>query len=205
MKIFLIGATGGTGQQILPLLLEKGHTVTVLVRRPEAIAAKHEHLVIIPGNMRDPDMVNRAVQGKDAVISAFGPRSLKKDDIQEVMMRNLVAAMTKGGVKRLVNLSAWGSNEMHKTISLMQVILQGILLRNVFDDKKHGEKLLFASNLDYINVCPGRLLNKPARGGVKASIDGTGIKHSVTRADLAQWMVEQLTSDTWLRKSPVIG
>jgi putative NADH-flavin reductase len=145
------------------------------------------------------------VQGQDAVISAFGPRSLKKDDVQEVMMRNLVAAMTKQHVKRLVNLSAWGSQETHKTISLMQVILQGLLLRNIFADKKRGEKILFASDLDYVNVCPGRLLNKPARGGVKVSADGTGIRHSITRADLAQWMVEQLTSDVWLRKSPVIG
>lgn len=87
----------------------------------------------------------------------------------------------------------------------MQVILQWVLLRNIFDDKRHGEKLLFASDLDYVNVCPGRLLNSPARGGIKASADGTGIKHSMTRTDLAQWMVEQLTSDVWVRKSPIIG
>ncbi len=87
----------------------------------------------------------------------------------------------------------------------MQVILQGVLLRNIFADKKRGEKLLFASNLEYVNVCPGRLLNAPARDGVQASADGTGIKPSMTRADLAQWMVDQLTNDTWVRKSPVIG
>jgi uncharacterized protein YbjT (DUF2867 family) len=205
MKILLIGATGGTGQEILPLLLTVGHTVTALVRRPEAITTRHENLVVMPGGVRDPDLVDLAVQGQDAVICAFGPRILGKDNIQEVLMRNLVVAMTKQGVKRLVNLSAWGAQDSQKTISLMQVILQGVLLRNIFADKKRGEKLLFASDLDYVNVCPGRLLNKPARGGVKASIDGTGIKHSMTRADLAQWMVEQLTSDIWVRKSPVIG
>lgn len=205
MKILLIGATGGTGQEILPRLLAAGHIVTALVRRPEAITTKHEHLVVMAGGVRDPDLVDRAVQGQDAVISAFGSRALGKDDIQEVMMRNLVEAMTKHGVKRLVNLSAWGAQDTHKRISLMQDILQGVLLRNIFADKKRGEKLLFASDLEYVNVCPGRLLNKPARGGVKASVDGTGIKHSMTRADLAQWMVEQLTSDTWVRKSPIIG
>jgi uncharacterized protein YbjT (DUF2867 family) len=205
MKILLIGATGGTGREILPRLLAAGHTVTALVRRPEAITAKHERLVLMPGGVRDPDVVDRAVQGQDAVMCAFGPRALGKDDIQEVLMRNLVGAMTKQGVKRLVNLSAWGAQDSQKTISLMQVILQGVLLSNIFADKKRGEKLLFASDLDYVNVCPGRLLNKPARGGVKASADGEGIRHSMTRADLAQWMVEQLTSDIWVRKSPVIG
>ena len=205
MKILLIGATGGTGQEILPRLLAAGHTVTALVRRPEAITTKHEHLVVMPGGVRDPDLVDSAVQGQDAVICAFGPRALGKDDIQEVLMRNLVAAMTKRGVKRLVNLSAWGAQDTQKSISLMQVILQKVILRNIFADKMRGEKLLFASALDYVNVCPGRLLNEPARGGVKASADGAGIKHSMMRADLAQWMVEQLTSDIWVRKSPIIG
>jgi uncharacterized protein YbjT (DUF2867 family) len=205
MKVLLIGATGGTGQEILPRLLAAGHTVTALVRRPEAITSRHEHLVVMPGGVRDPDLVDRAVQGQGAVICAFGPRSLEKDDIQEVLMRNLVAAMTKRGVKRLVNLSAWGAQDTQQRISLMQVILQRVILRNIFADKMRGEKLLFASALDYVNVCPGRLLNKPARGGVRASADGAGIKHSMTRADLAQWMVEQLTSDIWVRKSPIIG
>lgn len=205
MKILLIGATGATGMEILPRLLAAGHTVTALVRRPEAITTTHEHLVIMPGGVRDPDQVDRAVQGQDAVICAFGPRALGKDDIQEVLMRNLVVAMTKRGVKRLVNLSAWGAQDTHKPINLMQTLLQGVLLRNVFADKKRGERVLFASDLEYVNVCPGRLLDTPARGGVHASVDGTAIPHSMTRADLAQWMVDQLTSDTWVRKSPIIG
>jgi len=205
VKVLLIGATGGTGREILPRLLAAGHTVTALVRRPEAITTTHEHLVVLPGGVRDPALVDRAVQGQNAVLCAFGPRALGKDDIQEVLMRNLVAGMTTRGVKRLVNLSAWGAQDTHKRISLMQVLLQGVLLRNIFADKKRGEKVLFASDLEYVNVCPGRLLNKPARGGVQASADGTGIQHSVTRADVAQWMVEQLTSDTWVRTSPIIG
>ena len=120
-------------------------------------------------------------------------------------MRNLVAAMTKHGVKRLVNLSAWGADATMRPHGLLQLILQKGLLRNIFADKARGEKLLFASSLDYVNVCPGRLLNKPAQGGVKASIDGKGIKASLTRADLADWMVSQLTSETWVRKCPIIG
>ncbi len=205
MKILLIGATGGTGREILPRLLSLGHTVTAPVRRVEAVTTTHERLIVMSGSVLDPDLMDRAVQGQDAVLSAFGPRSLKKDDIQEVMMRNLVSAMTKHGVKRLINLSAWGAQDSQKAISLLQIFLQKVLLCNIFADKKRGEKILFASALDYVNVCPGRLLNKPARGSVKVSADGSGVKHSMTRADLAQWMVEQLTSDTWVRKSPIIG
>lgn len=204
-KILLIGATGATGREILPLLLASGRTVTVLVRRPEAVTTKSELLTVIPGDLRDPDAMDRAVLGQDAVLCAFGPRSLKKDDIQEVVMRHLIAAMTTHGVKRLVNLSAWGADETMRPHGLLQFVLQKGILRHVFADKARGEKLLFASQLDYVNVCPGRLLNAPARGGVKASVDGTGIKALLTRADLAEWMVAQLTSETWVRQRPILG
>lgn len=204
-KVLLIGATGATGQELLPRLLTAGYIVTALARRPEAVTTKHAHLTVVGGDLRAPAVVDHAVLGQDAVICAFGPRTLKKDDIQEVLMRNLVSAMTKNGVKRLVNLSAWGADDTVRPHGLLQVILQKGLLRNIFADKARGEKLLFASDIDYVNVCPGRLLNKPAQGGVKASADGKGIKAKLTRADLAEWMVAQLTGDVWVRRSPIIG
>jgi len=204
-RILLIGATGATGQELLPRLLASGYTVTALVRRPEAVTINNDHLTVIPGNLRDLAVVDEAVKGQDAVVCAFGPRGLKKDNIQEVLMRNLVAAMTKHGVKRLVNLSAWGADETMRPHGLMQLILQKGLLRNIFADKARGERLLFASSLDYVNVCPGRLLNKPARGGVKVSVDGKDIKATMTREDLAEWMIAQIESDTWVRKCPIVG
>lgn len=205
MNVLLIGATGGTGAELLPRLIAAGHTVTAAVRRPEAITVRSGNLIVMNGSVLDPDLMDRAMRGQEAVISAFGPRVLKRDDSQEVVMRNIISAMGRHDVKRLVNLSAWGSHESHKHINLMQTVLQRTLLRNVFADKKRAEGLLDASGLDYVNVCPGRLLNKPARGGVRSSSDGTGIRQSITRADLAEWMVDQLTNDSWLRQSPVVG
>jgi hypothetical protein len=61
------------------------------------------------------------------------------------------------------------------------------------------------SDLDFVNVRPGRLSNNPAKGGVRASLDGRGLAHAITREDVATFMVDQLTSDEWLRKSPIIG
>jgi uncharacterized protein YbjT (DUF2867 family) len=88
---------------------------------------------------------------------------------------------------------------------LFRYIFIPLLLRNVFADKLRGETLLFASGLDYVNVRPGRLLNSPARGGVRASFDGRGLRFVMTREDLAAFMIEQLRSDAWVRKSPLIG
>ena len=204
MKILLIGASGATGQLLLPKLLAAGHKVTALVRTPGSVTLNHPALTVVIGDARNAPSILHAVSGQDAVISAFGPRSLKADDLQEVMMKNLVAAMTATGVKRLVNLSAWGADPQQVT-SLSQKIFSKLVIGRVLADKHRGEMLLAASAIDYVNVCPGRLLNTPAQGGMKASLTGVGIKPSLTREDLAQFMIEQLSSDTWLRKNVVVG
>ena len=205
MKVLLIGATGGTGQLILPLLLEAGHEVTALARKPSAIALRNPKLRIVEGEARDAASIERAVAGQDAVISAFGPRSFGKSDLQETFLRNLVAAMEKQGVKRLVNLSAWGSRESIRHSRLPLKIIRATLLRHVYADKERGEAWVDASPLDYTHVRPGRLLNSKARGGVRASMDGAGMQNKMTRADLAAFMVAQLTDATWSRKGPLIG
>ena len=139
--------------------------------------------------------------------SPSAARSLKKDDVQEVFMRLLLAAMEKHGVRRLVNLSAWGlNNDRAVTSSLFfKYFFRPVVLRHVWADKERAEALLTASDLDYVNVQPGRLLNSPARGGVRASRDGRGLHPSMTREDLAAFMVDQLGSDQWLRQSVIVG
>jgi uncharacterized protein YbjT (DUF2867 family) len=209
MKVLIIGATGQTGRQAVEQLLARGDEVTAFVRTPSAVTEVRERLRVVQGHARDADSIDQAVKGQDAVLVAFGPRSLKKEDVQEVLMRNLITAMKKHGVKRIVNLSAAAvaPTSVDPTLVnlLFRYILIPLLLRNVFADKLRGETLLFASGLDYVNVRPGRLLNSPARGGVRASFDGRGLRFVMTREDLAAFMIEQLRSDAWVRKSPLIG
>jgi uncharacterized protein YbjT (DUF2867 family) len=205
MKVLVIGATGGTGQHLVSKLLARGDEVTAFVRNPAAMTQKNERLKIAQGEARDAGSLERAVAGQDAVLSAFGPRSLKKDDIQEVFMGHLLAAMKKHGVKRLVNLSAWGAGDSASQRNLFLKILVSLVFKNVFADKERGEALLVSSDLDYINVRPAQLLNAPARGGVKASLDAKGIKPKIAREDLADFMIAQLSNATWVRKSPIVG
>ena len=205
MKVLVIGATGLTGKLAVQQLLLQGYEVTAFARNPADVTPAHASLRTVKGDARDLASLEAAVTGQDAVLAAFGPRSLSKDDLQEVFARNLIAAMTKSGVKRLVNLSAWGSGDSRPHSNFMFKIIRDTLLRNVFADKDRGEALLIASDLDWTNVRPGQLINDPARGGVKASLDPAGLKPKMTRADLATFMIEQLTSDTWVRKSPLIG
>lgn len=205
MNVLLIGASGATGREVLPRLLDAGHHVRALVRRPDAISVTHAQLTILHGDVRSDEAIERAVAGQHAVVCTFGPRSLKRDDVQEVLMKNLVGAMERHGVRRVVNLAAWVSGRTAQYAPRWQRWVAAVVLGRVFADKERGEKILFASTLDYVNVSPGRLLNAPPRGGVDASIDGKGLQNAITRADVAAWMVAQLTSDAWLRTCPIIG
>jgi putative NADH-flavin reductase len=206
MKIALFGATGQTGSRALRLLLDRGDEVTVLARDPAKVTLKSEKLHVVAGDARDAEAVAKTIQGQDAVLAAFGPRSLKSDDIQEVFMRHVIEGMKRHGVKRLVNLSAWGMGltEAH-AVWMMKHLFVPLILKNVAQDKAKGEALLAPSGLDYVNVAPGRLTNGQPRGGVKASEDGKGLKPMLTRDDLAAFMVRQLTDGAWVRKSPIIG
>ena len=205
MKVLVIGATGGTGQHGVRKLLDAGHMVTALVRNPAAFTQKHENLRVIQGDARDAAAVRSAVQGQDAVLAAFGPRSLFDRDVQQVFMGNLLTAMKEHKVRRLVNLSALGAGDTRDSVPAIFKVIRAVLLPRVFADKERGETLLFASDIDFINVRPGRLVNSAARGGVKANLDGKGLKPIMTREDLADFMIAQLQSNTWVRKSPVIG
>lgn len=207
MKVLVIGATGLTGRHAVRQLLGRGHDVTAFARNPSAVTESNDRLRVAQGDARDAASIDRAVHGQDAVLVAFGPRSLKKDDVQEVLMRNLIAAMTKHAVKRLVNLSAWGSGgaAVPPASPVARYFVLPVVLRHVLADKRRGEAYLFDSGLDYVNVCPALLRNAPARGGVRASIDGRGLKQYMHREDLAAFMVAQLTENTWVRKCVVIG
>jgi putative NADH-flavin reductase len=205
MKILIIGATGATGQWLLQDSLAQGHQVTAFVRTPGSWQAP-AGVKTVQGDARDQASLEAALEGQDAVLSALGPRSMKLDDLQEAYMRNLVAAMRAKGVKRLVNLSALGAGDsLAESPFFMRHILLPLMLKHVFADKNRGESLLLASDIDFVNVRPGRLLNSPARGGVKAMLRGQGLKPEMTRQDLSKFMVAQLTENTWLRQSPLIG
>ncbi len=205
MKVLVIGATGATGRHAVSKLLVRGDEVTAFARKPTDITEKHDRLRVVQGDARDRDSLDRALEGQDAVLVAFGPRALKKDDLQETLMRNLIEAMHARGVKRVVNLSAWGAGDSAATVAWVFKILKATFLRNMFIDKDRGEVLLLASDLAFVNVRPGRLIDTPARGGVKASLDGRGLKPSMTRDDLADFMIAQLSGDAWVRTSPIIG
>ena len=206
MKALVIGSTGKTGRILIRRLLELGHEATAFARKPADIGETNPKLRVVQGEARDARSVVDALRGQDVVISVFGPRSLKADDLAETLMRHLVEGMKTHGVGRLINLSAGGVGDSQAEMPLLvRAVLIPLLLGRVFADKARGEAILFASGLEFVNVLPGRLVDGPARGGVKASLHAKGLKLTMTREDLANFLIQQTTSSEWVGKSPFIG
>lgn len=79
------------------------------------------------------------------------------------------------------------------------------MLKYTYNDKDRSEVLLFASKLPYVNVRPSRLTNGPAKGQVQASLTGNELSHSISRVDVASFLITQLTDTQWLRQLPLIS
>jgi putative NADH-flavin reductase len=80
VKVLIIGATGRTGRILLEKALEQGHEVTALARNPSTVAPREYRPRVLGGNVLDPEAVEAAVAGQDAVCSALGTRSHEAHD-----------------------------------------------------------------------------------------------------------------------------
>jgi uncharacterized protein YbjT (DUF2867 family) len=206
MKVLVLGATGGTGRLIVRDALTKGHSVVALVRL-KARALDLPGADLIEGDARDEGTLTRALDGCDAAISALGTGiGFRKVDLLAVATRALVTAMKHSGVRRLMCVSALGVGDSRGHGGFVfDRLFQPLLLRYAYKDKECQEAAIRASSLDWVVVRPGMLTNDSARGSVRAFTDLAGIKGGkIARADVARFVVEQLTTDTWLRQTPVI-
>jgi uncharacterized protein YbjT (DUF2867 family) len=205
MKVLVLGATGGTGRLIVRDAVAKGHSVVALVR--SKARADLPGVDMIEGDARDEGTLTRALDGCDAVISALGTgMGFSKVDLLAVATRALVTAMTRNGVRRLVCISALGVGDSrgHGGFVFDRLFLP-LLLSHAYKDKDRQEATIRASSLDWVVVRPGMLTNDAALGNVRAVTDLAGVNGGkIARADVARFVVEQLTTDTWLRRTPVL-
>jgi NAD(P)H-binding len=109
--------------------------------------------------------------------------------------------MTRNGVRRLVCISALGVGDSrgHGGFVFDRLFLP-LLLSHTYKDKDGQDTAIRASSLDWVVVRPAMLTNDPARGSVRAVADLPGVKGGkIARADVARFVLEQLTTDTRLR------
>ena len=210
MKLLVLGASQGTGALVVKAALDHGHSVTAFARHPEKLALEHSGLARVSGDFHNQQSVATAVPDHDGVIITASSTSLKgfRDNPTYFSQGTAytIDAMKASGVKRLVVLSALGVGDSRKLANfLMDTLVIGFLLKAPFQDHERQEKLVMESGLDWVIARPSRLTNGPAR---KHSVKTSSIQKvpgSITRADVADFLVEAATTDTWLRQAVQLG
>ena len=208
MKLLIFGSTGGTGRELLQQALEQGHSVTTFVRDPAKLDdIKHTNLQVVRGDVLDPAVVESAVAGQEAVLSTIGTGA-KRTTLREVGTRHIVEAMEKTGVKRLVCQSSLGVGDSRANLPFFtKYIIVAVFLRHAFADHEHQEVVVKQSSLDWIIVRPPHLTNGTRTGVYRHgfSTTDTRLKLKISRADVADFMLKQLTDDTYLHQTPGVS
>jgi putative NADH-flavin reductase len=216
MNIAIFGASGATGTLLTQRCLAAAHNVRALLRTPEKFPLR-DQVHVIQGSSFDLTLVRQTIEGADAVLSALGANSLRKEDVLERAVPQIIAAMQETfsqpkPVRRIIVLGSAGAlpTSLDKQPAWRRWIVQNIVY-NTFLKWPVASQIsqwnnLSHSSLDWTMVMPPMLTNAPARRAYR--IDGDALPPNgsrISRADVADFMMQQIDSSQWIRKGVYIA
>lgn len=208
LQVLIIGATGGTGRQLVVQALEQGHTVTAFVRKPKKFKIAHPNLRVVQGNVHDYGSLESAMEGQSAVLSALGhKRWFYPTRTLSEGTRNILRAMKSRHVPRFICTSSLGVGSAVGRLGLLATfVFVPMILPFYFWDRLRQEKLIEESDADWVIVRPGILTNRAATGSYRhgRNVGNFIIGKKISRTDVADFMLRQLTDDTYVGAAPGI-
>jgi len=212
MTIFLFGATGGTGKEVLTKLLAEEHQLIVLARNPAVLddfKSTYSNLNIIQGNLYNPETFQGELNKCELVISTLGTgTSREPTEIYSKGGHHIIAAMREANVKRLITLTAAAFDPADPGTKnfIVQYIVQP-LFKNIYSDMQLWETILEASkDIDWTCVRPSRLTNGQEKGNYRIQLNhcpkGGG---KISRKDLADFIIKQINSDKYIHQKVAIA
>ena len=209
MNIVIFGAGGPTGKLLVEQAIAAGHTVTAVMRTPQPI----EGATVVRADVLDASDVSAAIEGADAVLSSLGvPFGRKPIDTYSRGTANIVAAMKRHGVKRLILTSSSAADPAVRfknsgggaLLELLKPLVIYGFGRTTYVDMRRMEKLVRESGLDWTIVRPSGLFNTDAASDY--AIEEDHVRGAFTsRLDLARFMVSALDSDKWVGRHAAVA
>ncbi len=206
MKVLVVGAAGKTGSAVVEKAVAAGHQVTAFVHK----AADYKGpagVRVVEGDAADSGAMDAAVAGQEAVLDTIGGKTpYETTTLESSAASTIITAMRHHTVRRLVVTSMLGVGDSTANAPIYERLLVATFLRGADKDKAAMESAVEASDLDWVILRPAILTDAPAQGHVQVFRAETGEKaHKITRADLAAFMVAQLTTDEHLRQVVTIA
>jgi putative NADH-flavin reductase len=198
-KLIVFGGSGGTGLKVVEQALEAGHNVTVVLRNPNSFPIRHEQLRIIKGDVLNLQTYENTFFGMDAVISCLGTRNREATIVYSQGVSNIIQAMKKVDMDRIICISAGAVEIAPKASVLMKFLMRNILqklFKYSYADMLLMEGILRESNLNWTVIRPPRLLNGDKTGKYRTSKNEfISNMSSLTRADLADYIIKHLDDE----------
>jgi len=205
MKLVVLGATGGTGLEIVRQAIERGHSVTALVRSPERLKPFRDRIIVKQGDLLNPAELEQVVQSQDAVLSGFGPRVPVSKADANLLQRFAVAltsAMVHAGTRRVVVESV--AFLFRDSLVPPAYLLGRLFFPRTVADASAMERVFGESDLDWTMVRPPGLTDKPYTGKYRlreGHLPRFGF--TISRADVADFMLKVVENRSAIRK--VVG
>jgi nucleoside-diphosphate-sugar epimerase len=211
VNVTVFGATGGIGRQVVDQLLAAGHHVTAVIRSPGKLDADRDRLTVVVGELSDRDAIDAAIRDADAVISALGP-SLGRSAGDRALTEGtalIVSLMREEGVRRFVGLATPSIPDRRDGLHWKQKVLP-VMAKLMFPDAltelRGMTEAVTSSDLDWTIARITNPTNRSATGTWRAGFLGRDKVGSVmSRADIAAFLVAQLTDRTYVAAAPAIS
>jgi putative NADH-flavin reductase len=212
MQLLVVGATGGTGKQAVEQALERGYSVTAFVRDPAKLGIQHPNLTVLTGDVLKPETLLPAVRRQDAVLCSLGSRPGldgpgQQDHSVSEGTKNLMEAMKLAGVRRLLVVSSLGVGDSYAGAPILSKLFIKTFLSGPMAEKEIQEQAIRDSKLDWLIARPTRLVDGKATSNYKVAenMDFSVFNMPrINRADVAAFLLDQLTSDQYLHKTVTI-
>lgn len=205
MKVIVFGGTGTVGRLVVEQAVEQGHEVTLLTRNRARVGPPDPRVHVVEGDVFDARAIAPVIAGHDAVVVTLGGGN--KGRVRARGTAAIIEAMGTTGVRRLVVQSTLGVGDSREQLNFFwKRLMFGLLLRGAYADHVEQERLTRASGLEWTIVRPSSFTDGPRTGSYRRGFgpqEKTTLK--VSRADVAEFVVEQLTDDTWLRQAPSLA
>lgn len=204
MKLLVFGASGKTGREVVRQALARGFDVTAFVRDTARLPLAHANLRLVKGDITDPKAVANVISGQTCVISTLGVGTPLRHDPNVIEgIRTIARAAEHASVERLVYMSFIGVSESRAAAGFLLKRLTTTLLRQEVADHEAKEAAVAESLVDWTIVRPPKLTNGRLTASYRVGehIHARSPLPMMSRADVADFMLRQLTDQSFIRKA----
>ena len=206
MKIFLLGATGRVGQEVLLQSLNAGYTVTALVRNPTKIGIENTKLHIIKGDALDEHAIKNGMAESDVVVSVLGHSTKSANDLLKRSAQSVVKYLKPN--QKFIALTGYGvrfDKDPDFTVSgkLLDYVIKAVPTDLWNDGNSLGE-ILKKSNKSWMLVRAPRIAKGKLTGNYRTGYLPVTILNKISTADVADFIVKNMKSNEWNGEAPIV-